>query len=104
MTTPQVKPAKLGWRLIRNQPLRYAVNASLWTLIWVMPIVIGFIIQAFFDGIAGTGNVTVGVDSLIALMIAYGFARLGVMALGMWNEIHFMFRNGALLRRTMLAR
>ena len=104
MTTPQVNPAKLGWRLIRNQPLRYAVNASLWTLIWVMPIVIGFIIQAFFDGIAGTGNVTVGVDSLIALMIAYGFARLGVMALGMWNEIHFMFRNGALLRRNMLAR
>lgn len=104
MTTPRVNPARLGWRLIRNQPVRYAFNALLWTTIWVMPIVIGFIIQAFFDGIAGVGAARFDVPTLIALMVGYGFARLGVMALGMWNDIHFMFRNGALLRHNMLSR
>ena len=104
MTTPRVSPARLGARLIRAQPGRYSVNALLWTAIWVMPIVPGFIIQAYFDRIADTGRVGLSVDTLIVLLVAYGLGRLAVMGVGMWNDIHFMFRNGALLRRNMLAR
>lgn len=100
----KVPTARLGWRLIKAQPLRYALNALLWIAIWTMPVIPALLTRAYFDRISGEGAVGLNVSTLIALMAAYGIARLAVMALGMWTDIHFMFRNGALLRRNMLSR
>ena len=101
MTT--IPTFRLIRRLIRRQPWRYAANAVLWTAIWAMPVIPGLITARFFDAIADDGPAA-DVTTLVALVVAYGVARVSVMALGMWNDIHFMFRNGALLRRNMLER
>jgi len=105
-TTTRAPTARIGWQLIKNQPVRYLVNAVLWTSIWVMPVIPALITRAFFNridpGTAGTVGFTV--PTLIALMVGYGLARLAVMGVGMWNEMHFMFRTGTQLRRNMLAR
>ena len=104
--TPRAPTARIGWQLIKNQPVRYAVNAVLWTSIWVMPVIPALLTQAFFDRVDPGVQNTVGftVPTLIALMVGYGLARLVVMAVGMWNDVHFMFRTGTQLRRNMLAR
>jgi ATP-binding cassette subfamily B protein len=100
----RIPTARLGWRLIRSQPWRYAANALLWIAIWTIPVIPALITRAFFDRIGGDTEAGFNVATLIGLMIAYGVARLMVVILGMWNDIHFMFRNGALLRRNMLSR
>ena len=109
MTTrnmPKAPTARISWRLIRNQPGRYAINALVWSSIWVMPVIPALLTRAFFDRIDPSVQNTVGftVPTLIALMLGYGAARLAVMVFGMWNDAHFMFRTGTQLRRNMLAR
>ena len=98
-----IPTARLMWRLIRAQPWRYAADAVLWTTIWAMPIVPGLITRDFFDAISGSAP-GVNVATLVAAIIAYGIARVTVMVAGMWNDVHFSFRNGALVRRNMLQR
>ncbi|MBU1228038.1 MAG: ABC transporter ATP-binding protein/permease [Actinobacteria bacterium] len=104
--TPRAPTARIGWQLIKNQRLRYGINAMLWMSIWVMPVIPALLTRAFFDRIdpASTNPVGFTVPTLIALMLGYGFARLGVMVTGMWTDVHFMFRTGTQLRRNMLAR
>jgi len=102
--SPKAPTARIGWRLIRNEPVRYVGIAILWSTIWVMPVIPALITRAFFDRITGEAGAGFTVPTLIALMMGYGIARLAVMLLGMWTDIHFMFRTGTQLRRNMLAR
>ncbi len=102
--TTRTPTARIGWRLIKNQPGRYVGIAFLWSTIWVMPVIPALITRAFFDRISGEAEAGFTVPTLIALMLGYGVARLAVMLLGMWTDVHFMFRTGTQLRRNMLAR
>jgi ATP-binding cassette subfamily B protein len=103
-STPRAPTARIGWRLIRNQPGRYLLNLFGWVSIWVMPVLPALITRAFFDRVSGDSDVGFTVPTLIALTIGYGLGRLVVMGFAMWTDIHFMFRTGTLLRRNMLAR
>jgi ATP-binding cassette subfamily B protein len=101
-TTTRVPTWRLLRGLMRYAPWRYAANIALWATMWLMPVIPALITQAFFDRLQtepGFNAIT-----LIAMLVAYGFARLGVMVLGMWNDIHFAYRTSSLLRRNMLER
>lgn len=90
------------FRLIRFVPVRWSINAVVWTSMWVMPVIPALIIKAFFDRL--DAEVGFNPATLIASMIAYGAGRIGVILFGMRNDANFHFRIGALLRRNMLAR
>jgi len=105
MTTSRasVPTGRALWSLIRAFPVRYGINALLWTAIWVIPIIPGLIIKAFFDGLEAEGA-DFDVTTLIAALLAYGVARLVIMFTGMWSDVNFIFRASSLLRRNMLNR
>ncbi len=48
-----VPTLKLMKGMVRFAPWRYAGNALLWTLVWVMPVIPGLISKEFFDGLLG---------------------------------------------------
>ena len=87
--------------LIRSQPWRYAAHVFLWTAIWSLPILVGLITRAFFNRLE-TG-VGLNVTTVVVLIGAYGLGRLVNMVVAMHNDVHFMFRLGALMRRNMFA-
>ncbi len=97
-TLPTVR---LMRQLIKAAPGWYLANVFLWTTIWVIPVIPALITQRFFDDLD-----TVGFNpaTLIAMLLGYGAARLAVMFIAMWNDVHFMFRAGSTLRRNMLER
>jgi ATP-binding cassette subfamily B protein len=99
-----VPTLKLMVGLVKFVPGRYAGNAVLWTLVWVMPIIPGLISKEFFDGLSGEESVSFGVDTLIAFLAAYGLGRVALVALAMHNDVNFRFRIGSLLRRNMISR
>lgn len=90
-------------RLVKAFRFRYAVNIVAWTVIWSMPVIPALITKAFFDSLE-LGPAGSNVGTLIALMAAYGVARVTVMVLAMWNDVHFMYRTGSLMRRNMMER
>lgn len=90
--------------MVRFAPWRYAANAVLWALVWVMPIVPGLITKEFFDGLTGEETATFSVTTLIAFMAAYGAGRVTLVLVAMWNDVNFRFRVGSLLRRNMIGR
>jgi len=100
-TRRTVPVARMMGKLVRAAPGRYAVNVVVWTGMWVMPVVPALITRRFFDGL---GQVGFNAATLIALLAGYAMARLAMMAFGLWNDVHFMFRVGTLLRRNMLER
>ncbi len=104
MTTTRRSSVPVGrmmGKLVRAAAVRYTVNVLVWTAMWVMPVVPALITLRFFDGLGEAGF---NAATLIALLAGYAAARLAVMAFGLWNDVHFMFRVGSLLRRNMLER
>jgi ATP-binding cassette subfamily B protein len=104
MTDQRMPTSRLGWLLLRAHPWRYTANVITWTAIWVIPIIPALITRAFFDRITQDETAGFTVTTLVVIILAYGAGRIGVMWLGMWNDVHFMFRTGATLRRNMLTR
>ena len=70
--------------------------------LWVMPVIPALITRAFFDRITGETTTGFTVATLVAVMVAYGFARITIMMFGMWIDIHLVFRISTLMRRNML--
>jgi len=105
MTAPESTPTAAGRTLVRllaANRRRYLVNLVAWTTIWAIPVIPAFIMRAFFNGLEATAGFNV--TTIIAALAAYGILRLTAMAIGMWTDIHFMYRTGSLLRRNMLER
>ncbi len=104
MTAPPVRPARLGMSLIARQKGRWALNVTIWVVIYVLPIIPGLITQAFFNRVSGATTGGFAVPVLVGLVAAYGFGRIAVMFWGMWVDIHFRFRVQTLLRHNLLTR
>ncbi|HSF84300.1 MAG TPA: ABC transporter transmembrane domain-containing protein, partial [Acidimicrobiia bacterium] len=96
----RVPSLTLMGQLIRSAPWRYTANILLWTSIWVMPIVPALITREFFNRLEAEPGFNV--TTLVAALIAYGLARVMIVAVGMLNDIHFAFRISSLMRRNML--
>ena len=63
------------WKMIRYRPWLYSINALLWALIHLAPLIPGLIIQRFFN-IFGSQTGSAGlVWSLIALLVAIAIGR-----------------------------
>jgi len=102
MNDRQVPTAQLGKALISFRKGRYLITVAVWATMWVMPVIPALITRAFFDRITGETTTGYTVATLVAVMVAYGFARITIMMFGMWIDIHLVFRISTLLRRNML--
>jgi ATP-binding cassette subfamily B protein len=102
MTRPPIPVARLGKGLVTFRRLRYLVNAFGWATMWVIPVIPALITRAFFDRITGDAPVGYTIGTLVAIMVAYGGARISIMFLAMWSDVHLGFRISTLMRRNML--
>ncbi|GCE11436.1 ABC transporter ATP-binding protein [Tengunoibacter tsumagoiensis] len=92
------------WRLIRYRPRLYIVNAVLWILIHLAPIVPGLIAQQFFNTLQKTQHLDPTLWTLIALLITTALARICLIFFGGLVDTTHRFSMSALLRRNLLAR
>ncbi|MDK1018466.1 MAG: ABC transporter ATP-binding protein [Actinomycetota bacterium] len=91
------------FRMIRQQPIRYAFALFLWVTIWTMPILIGLISARYFDALVDGMEVTT-LTLLITAVLAYAFIRSAFIFLGMRNHASLLFRTAATMRRNLLVR
>ena len=98
-----MKPRDFLWAMIRYRPGLYAVNAILWTLIHLSPLVPGLIIQRFFNVFSEEGADSSLVWKLIAGFIAVAVAGAILFITGVFIDALHRFTMSALLRRNILA-
>ena len=90
------------WEMIRYKPWLYVVNATLWALIHLAPLIPGLIIQRFFNIFSSTTGSNSEVWMLIALLIAAAVARGVLFFAGVFTDQLHRFTMSALLRRNIL--
>jgi len=93
-----MNPWHYGLRIARSRPWLFSISFSLWVLFYVLPLATGLLMRAFFDTLSGEAPVSVGVWTLIALLIGSEAVRIGVFCLGMFFWFTFWFGAEALLR------
>ncbi len=89
-------------RLIANQPVRYSISLFAWTVIWTMPVLIGFIAAGFFDSLTGQAP---GWDltTVLAALWAWVAARIVSVFMAMRLHSSLLFRTNASMKRNMLS-
>lgn len=97
-----MKTHQLLWAMIRYRPGLYALNAIVWTLIHLSPLVPGLIIQRFFN-VFEKGSSPSLVWQLIALFVGAAVGRAVLFITGVLIDSVHRFLMSALLRRNILA-
>jgi ATP-binding cassette subfamily B protein len=98
-----MKTYRFLWEMIRYRPWLYTLNATLWTLIHLTPLIPGLIIQRFFNVFAAeTGSASL-VWMLVALLVATAIARGVLFMSGVYVDQLHRFTMSALLRRNIMA-
>jgi ATP-binding cassette subfamily B protein len=98
-----MKTHRILWEMIRYRPWLYTVNAVLWTLIHLAPLIPGLIIQRFFNVFGAETTPTSIVWTLILLLIVTAVGRGGLFIGGIFVDQRHRFTMSALLRRNILA-
>ncbi|MGH2584617.1 MAG: ABC transporter ATP-binding protein [Dehalococcoidia bacterium] len=78
---------RLAWRLACYRPWLFGAAFALWVAFHTMPLTFGLITRAFFDRLAGEGQVELSVWALLGLLLATDGARVAVFygAAVVWN-------------------
>lgn len=95
---------KYLWAMIRYRPWLYLVNAVLWALVHMSPLLPGLLAQAFFDSLSGATPAGLNTWTLVALLAIITIGRVGLIYGGALSDIRHRFTMSALLRRNMLER
>lgn len=90
-------------QLIRHRPPLYILNGFLWCGVHLWPLVPGLIIREIFNALTGETAVGWNVWTLVAFLVAYGFARFANMYLGLFAYVPYRNYIMGTLRLNMLS-
>jgi ATP-binding cassette, subfamily B, bacterial len=97
-----VQAVRLGWRVARQHPWRYALGMVLWATFWTLPAGVGLVLQAVFDALSGDAAVGLSVPVLLGALVAVEAARIGVFIPGVVVFTRWWMQIMAWLRHNML--
>src|SRR3712207_1690490 len=99
-----MKTYQFMWRLMRYRPWLYIVNAILWSLVHMMPLVPGLIVRELLDTLTGNARLQWSVSALLALLVGIALAHIALVYGGASTDIPHRFSMSAILRRNMFER
>ncbi len=95
--------SRLLWQLIWYHPGIYILDSVLWFAMYVLILVPGLILRAFFDALTVPSDLAINLVALIVAQIAASGVSFLTIWLGGLVDIRFRFGVSNLLRRNMLA-
>ncbi len=97
-TQPKLSVFRGTWALIRFRPRYFAVNLIFVVIVIVTALIPGLITRRFFDELTGEALATIGIASLLGLLVAVQLGRMVANVLGEWGGWSVRSVNGVLLR------
>ncbi|MFD2169909.1 ABC transporter ATP-binding protein [Tumebacillus lipolyticus] len=86
---------RLGW---------YLLDVLLWTGIFGLPLLTGWVVKVLFDSISGGAAVTASSWGLITVLVMTLLLRAGTLVVGFYVDFTMLSSVGALLRRNLIKR
>ena len=99
---PSMKTYRFMWRLILYRPWLYLLDAGVWALIHLSPIVPGLLTREYFNALTHEAGARLDVSTVVALVLATALARVALMLVGALADIPHRFSMSGLLRRNLL--
>lgn len=97
-----MNPFVASWRMMRWRPWLYTVSFVLWVAFYLMPLAGGLITREIFNTLTGDAPASLGVWTLLALLVASEGLRVLVFYLAMFFWMIFWFTAQALLRGNVM--
>ncbi|HEY0738304.1 MAG TPA: ABC transporter ATP-binding protein [Herpetosiphonaceae bacterium] len=97
-----MNPFVASWRMMRWRPWLYTVSFALWVGFYLMPLAGGLITREIFNTLTGDAPATLGVWTLLALLVASEGLRILVFYLAMFFWMIFWFTAQALMRGNVM--
>lgn len=82
-------PLRLTFLLLRQRRWLFVVSSLVFTLIHVMPIVVGVAMKGIFDTLSGVETARFGPWTYLALALALDVARIGTFVAGIWTWVSY---------------
>lgn len=102
-TTISLKTWPAIWGLIRSAPSAFVIHSAFTLILFAGQVLPGLLEKFIFDALTQKAAVTLGVWSLIALVVAVEVARTGVAVGAEWYGWTFRFLVSTLMRRNIFA-
>jgi len=100
-----VKPWRYVIAMVRFQPWLFAASAlTASTLFYLVPLLPGLIVREFFNTLTGEFGASMGIWTLLALLVGVGAGQMSGLILGAISETTLNQYTEALLRKNMLRR
>lgn len=80
-----------SWALVWHRPGRYFLNALIWGLVGVTPLLPGLVTREIFNALTGDAPALFGFWTLVAILAAIGFARFGIIIAAVVNYVPFRY-------------
>ena len=97
----------IAWRhafgLMRNHPSSFFASLGFYVAFFALTLAPGLITRAIFDALSGHARAGFNVWTLIGLMLAFEFCRVGALYFGGVLFNVFYYRSEAVLKRNMLS-
>lgn len=97
-----MNPLICGWRLIRWRPWHYTISFILWLSFYLLPLATGLLTREIFNALTGDAPATLGVWTLLALVVGSEGMRILTFALALFVWIAFWFAAHALMRGNVM--
>lgn len=97
-----MKISSLIASLVRYKPLLYIQVLVVWAMVFAIPLLLGVIIQRFFDTLTNSIEFNAVVSLILLFLLAYVF-RMFILFIGFYVDYTFTFNISALLRKNMIA-
>ena len=84
---PRAPVLRLSFALLRTDVRRYLANAALWSSVHMMPLLPGYLVKVYYDGLAGDTTVRLTPWAILALLAGVGLMRAAMTfgAAWMWG-------------------
>ena len=92
------------WRMILYRPWLYLVDAVIWVLIHLAPLIPGLISRAYFDALTGEAAVTFSVETLVVMLLMFALARVVLYVTGFLADAPHRFHMSQVLRHNLFKR
>lgn len=84
---PRAPVLRLSFALLRTDVRRYLANAALWSSVHMMPLLPGYLVKVYYDGLAGDTAVRLTPWAILVLLAGVGLMRAAMTfgAAWMWG-------------------